>query len=144
MKKLGSSSVPFTLLFPRHSPTSVTVQPTPDDPEGTHPCGVEYYVRCYVLETEKERSHRKSAVSMIIRKIQYAPTRPGRQPCTVVKKDFMFSPGAVQTNKVTHPRGLVIVRLVINTVNLPQHYHSFWLRYAKIYIFSSMVNIIMH
>ena len=35
----------------------------------------------------------RSAVSMAIRKIQYAPTKPGRQPCTVVKKDFMFSPG---------------------------------------------------
>lgn len=30
---------------------------------------------------------------MAIRKIQYAPTKPGRQPCTVVRKDFMFSPG---------------------------------------------------
>jgi len=96
MKKLGSSSIPFTLLFPRHSPTSVTLTPGPDDSPDTPPCGVEYYVRCYVLETEKERSHRKSAVSMTIRKIQYAPTRPGRQPCTVVKKDFMFSPGELE------------------------------------------------
>ena len=93
MKKLGSSSIPFTLHFPRHSPTSVTLQPGPEDNADSSPCGVEYYVRCYVLETEQERSHRKSAVSMTIRKIQYAPTRPGRQPCTVVKKDFMFSPG---------------------------------------------------
>ena len=29
----------------------------------------------------------------MIRKIQYAPMKPGRQPCTMVKKDFMFSPG---------------------------------------------------
>jgi len=57
---------------------------------------VEYYVRCYVLETEKERSHRRSTVAMAIRKIQYAPTKPGRQPCTVVRKDFMFSPGELE------------------------------------------------
>jgi len=31
------------------------------------PCGVEYFVRCYVLETEKNTSHRKSTVSMAIR-----------------------------------------------------------------------------
>ena len=27
----------------------------------------------------------------MIRKIQYAPMKPGRQPCTMVRKDFMFS-----------------------------------------------------
>lgn len=93
MKKLGSSSVPFTLHFPRHSPTSVTLQPGPGDTTAATPCGVEYFVRCYVLDTNKDQSHRKSSVSMTVRKIQYAPTRPGRQPCTLVRKDFMFSPG---------------------------------------------------
>ena len=29
---------------------------------------------------------------MMIRKIQYAPMKPGRQPCTMVRKDFMFYP----------------------------------------------------
>ena len=33
---------------------------------------------------------------MMIRKIQYAPMKPGRQPCTMVKKDFMFSPGELE------------------------------------------------
>ncbi len=33
---------------------------------------------------------------MMIRKIQYAPMKPGRQPCTMVKKDFMFSPGDLE------------------------------------------------
>ena len=27
---------------------------------------------------------------MMIRKIQYAPMKPGRQPCTMVREDFMF------------------------------------------------------
>lgn len=94
MKKLGPSSFPFNFTFPRHSPTSVTLQPGEDSQAS--PCGVEYFVRCYVLETDKERSHRRSAVSLAIRKIQYAPTKPGRQPCTVVRKDFMFSPGELE------------------------------------------------
>ena len=33
---------------------------------------------------------------MVFRKIQYAPTRPGRQPSTTVRKDFMFSPGELE------------------------------------------------
>eukprot|EP00095_Tigriopus_kingsejongensis_P012672 maker-scaffold22_size673200-snap-gene-2.19 protein:Tk12672 transcript:maker-scaffold22_size673200-snap-gene-2.19-mRNA-1 annotation:"arrestin1 precursor" len=94
LKKLGSTAFPFNLTFPRHSPTSVTLEPQ-NGGEGT-PCGVEYFVRCYVLDTDKDKSHRRSAVSLAIRKIQYAPTKPGRQPCTVVRKDFMFSPGELE------------------------------------------------
>ena len=33
---------------------------------------------------------------MAIRKIQYAPSTQGRQPCTVVRKDFMLSPGQLE------------------------------------------------
>lgn len=33
---------------------------------------------------------------MAIRKIQYAPSKQGRQPCTVVRKDFMLSPGELE------------------------------------------------
>lgn len=33
---------------------------------------------------------------MGIRKIQYAPTKEGRQPCTVVRKDFLMSPGELE------------------------------------------------
>ena len=83
----------------------MTLAPQADDPPGCIPCGVEYYIRCYVLEADKGSQDRKSAVSMTIRKIQYAPTRPGRQPCTVVKKDFMFSPGIkVYTTKTNEEK----------------------------------------
>lgn len=33
---------------------------------------------------------------MAIRKVQYAPSKQGRQPCTVVRKDFMMSPGEME------------------------------------------------
>lgn len=33
---------------------------------------------------------------MTIRKIQYAPSKQGRQPCTIVRKDFMMSPGELE------------------------------------------------
>lgn len=31
-----------------------------------------------------------------IRKVQYAPSKPGPQPCTVVRKDFVLSPGQLE------------------------------------------------
>jgi len=117
--KLGPNSFPFQLNFPRHCPTSVSLVPAPDEtkvkkyllsknfiPPGVgetgSPCGVEYFIRAYVLNSDdtredgSNRPNRKSIVSMMIRKIQYAPMKPGRQPCTMVRKDFMFSPGDME------------------------------------------------
>lgn len=31
-----------------------------------------------------------------IRKVQYAPAKAGPQPCTVVRKDFVLSPGQLE------------------------------------------------
>lgn len=88
LTKLGKNAYPFHLEFPTHSPNSVTLAPGPED--AGEPCGVEFYVRG-VVQDEIDPSHR-SAVNLAIRKIQFAPTRPGRQPSTTVRKDFMFSP----------------------------------------------------
>jgi len=44
----------------------------------------------------------RSFVAMRIRKIQFAPVmRPlSRHPCTIVRKDFMFSPGQLELEAV--------------------------------------------
>ena len=55
---------------------------------------MEYYVRGIMMEDGQ--GSKKTTVNMAIRKIQYAPTRPGRQPSTTVRKDFMFSPGELE------------------------------------------------
>lgn len=59
---------------------------------------------------------------MRIRKIQFAPVmRPlSRHPCTIVRKDFMFSPGqleleAVLDKQVSH------VRLTIKIITLSNY-----------------------
>lgn len=31
-----------------------------------------------------------------VRKVQYAPTKQGVQPCTIVRKDFLLSPGELE------------------------------------------------
>jgi len=94
MKKLGPNSYPFTFKMPEKAPPSVTIQPGRED-EGK-PCGVEYYIKVYVGDSEEDRSHKRSTIHLNIRRIQFAPTKTGRQPCTVVRKDFMLSPGALE------------------------------------------------
>ena len=94
MRKLGSNAIPFTFEFPQSAPSSVTLQPGPDDTG--EPCGVSYVIKVYAGETETDVTHKRSTVTMGIRKIQYAPTKQGRQPCTVVRKDFLLSPGELE------------------------------------------------
>ena len=89
LSKLGKDAFPFHLEFPHNSPTSVTLQP---GLEAGEPCGVEYYVRAVVEQLDRE----KTCVNMTIRKIQFAPTRQGRQPSTTVRKDFLFSEGVLE------------------------------------------------
>lgn len=94
LKKLGPDCYPFTFTLPQNAPASVTLQPGLED--AGQPCGVHYFVKIFVGENETDRSHNRSTVTMAIRKVQYAPSKQGRQPCTVVRKDFMLSPGELE------------------------------------------------
>ncbi|XP_059483038.1 arrestin homolog [Neocloeon triangulifer] len=94
VKKLGANAFPFTFQLPTSAPGSVTLQPGPDD--GGQPCGVSYYVKIFAGENNTDTSHKRSTVALGIRKIQFAPSKMGRQPCTVVRKDFMLSPGELE------------------------------------------------
>lgn len=94
LRKLGPNAIPFTFNFPQSAPSSVTLQPGPD--ETGEPCGVSYYIKIFSGENETDLTHKRSTVNLGIRKIQYAPTKQGRQPCTVVRKDFLLSPGELE------------------------------------------------
>ncbi|XP_076165871.1 arrestin 1 [Ptiloglossa arizonensis] len=94
LRKLGPNAIPFTFKFPPTAPSSVTLQP--GEGETGEPCGVSYYVKIYAGDTETDITHKRSTVTMGIRKIQYTPTKQGRQPCTVVRKDFLLSPGDLE------------------------------------------------
>lgn len=94
LRKLGQNAIPFMFEFPQGAPSSVTLQPGAD--EKGEPCGVSYIVKVYAGETETDVTHKRSTVAMGVRKIQYAPTKQGRQPCTVVRKDFLLSPGELE------------------------------------------------
>lgn len=94
LKKLGACAFPFTFALPQGAPSSVTLQQGPD--EAGEPCGVSYHVRIFAGESETDNAHKRSTVSLGIRKVQFAPTKQGRQPCTVVRKDFLLSPGELE------------------------------------------------
>uniref|UniRef100_A0A1L8DLX0 Phosrestin-2 n=1 Tax=Nyssomyia neivai TaxID=330878 RepID=A0A1L8DLX0_9DIPT len=94
LKKLGPNAYPFTFTIEPSAPASITLQKGQDE-EGD-PCGVQYFVKLFTGESETDRSHRRSTVTLGIRKVQYAPTKQGAQPCTVVRKDFMLSPGELE------------------------------------------------
>ncbi|XP_054284658.1 arrestin homolog [Macrosteles quadrilineatus] len=94
LKKLGPNAFPFKFTISPSAPASVILQPGPED-QG-EPCGVQFYVKIFVGENETDRSHRRSTVALAFRKVQYAPSKQGRQPCTVVRKDFLLSPGELE------------------------------------------------
>ncbi|KAG8037089.1 hypothetical protein G9C98_004411 [Cotesia typhae] len=94
LKKLGPNAVAFNFTFPQCSPASVTLQQGAG--ESGEPCGVSYYVKIFAGENETDVNHKRSTICLGIRKVQFAPTKQGRQPCTVVRKDFLLSPGELE------------------------------------------------
>lgn len=94
LKKLGQNAFPFMLNMPTNSPASIILQQKAGDE--SQPCGVQYFVKIFTGESEIDRSHRRSTVSLGIRKVQYAPAKQGVQPCTIVRKDFLLSPGELE------------------------------------------------
>ncbi|KAH9629646.1 hypothetical protein HF086_001618 [Spodoptera exigua] len=118
IKKLGEGAVPFRLTVPAGAPGSVTLQPGLED-EG-EPCGVQYYVKVFVGDSEIDRSHRRSTVALGIRKVQYAPAKPGPQPCTVVRKDFVLSPGQLELELTLDKQVPMVYACVCVLIKLPE------------------------
>jgi len=93
IKKLGPEALPFTFKMPPNAPPSVTIQTGGED---SKPCGVEYSIKIFVGEGEEDKAHKRSSIILVVRRIQFAPSSQGRTPCTIVRKDFMLSPGELE------------------------------------------------
>lgn len=94
VRKLGPNAYPFLFHFPPASPSSVTLQQEGDD--NGKPLGVEYTIRAYVADSQDDRQHKRSQVSLVIKKLQYAPSNRGqRLPSSLVSKGFTFSNGKI-------------------------------------------------
>jgi len=90
IKKLGANAYPFFFELPPHCPASVTLQPAPGDTG--KPCGIDYEMKAYVGDTVEDKPHKRNSVKLAIRKVMYAPSKPGDQPSVEVSKEFMMSP----------------------------------------------------
>merc|ERR1712061_773491 len=49
-------------------------------------------MKAYVGDTVEDKPHKRNSVRLAIRKVMYAPSKPGEQPSIEVSKEFMMSP----------------------------------------------------
>ncbi|XP_078401113.1 beta-arrestin-1 isoform X1 [Cetorhinus maximus] len=89
IKKLGEHAYPFTFEIPPNLPCSVTLQPGPEDTGKA--CGVDFEVKTYCAENMEEKIHKRNSVRLVIRKVQYAPEKPGPQPMAETTRQFLMS-----------------------------------------------------
>ncbi|TSN57727.1 Beta-arrestin-1 [Bagarius yarrelli] len=89
IKKLGEHAYPFTFEIPPNLPCSVTLQPGPEDTGKA--CGVDFEVKAFCAENIEEKIHKRNSVRLIIRKVQYAPEKPGPQPMAETTRQFLMS-----------------------------------------------------
>ncbi|XP_017598292.1 PREDICTED: arrestin-C isoform X1 [Corvus brachyrhynchos] len=89
MKKLGENAYPFTFEIATNLPCSITLQPGPDDVGKA--CGVDFEVKGFCAENLEEKIHKRNSVRLIIRKVQFAPTKTGPAPRAETTRQFMMS-----------------------------------------------------
>uniref|UniRef100_A0A8C8C5J9 Beta-arrestin-1 n=1 Tax=Oncorhynchus tshawytscha TaxID=74940 RepID=A0A8C8C5J9_ONCTS len=89
IKKLGEHAHPFTFEIPLNLPCSVTLQPGPEDTGKA--CGVDFEVKAFCSENVQDKIHRRNSVRLVIRKVQYAPEKPGPQPMAETTRQFLMS-----------------------------------------------------
>uniref|UniRef100_A0A8C1UJU1 Arrestin red cell-like n=1 Tax=Cyprinus carpio TaxID=7962 RepID=A0A8C1UJU1_CYPCA len=89
LKKLGQNAYPFHFSIPQNLPCSVTLQPGPEDTGKA--CGVDFEIRAFCAKTMEEKNHKRNSVRLVIRKVQYAPEKPGPQPMVETTRSFLMS-----------------------------------------------------
>ncbi|XP_036380000.1 arrestin red cell isoform X3 [Megalops cyprinoides] len=89
LKKLGQHAHPFYFTIPQNLPCSVTLQPGPEDTGKA--CGVDFEIRAFCGKAVDEKIHKRNSVRLVIRKVQYAPEKPGPQPMVETSRSFLLS-----------------------------------------------------
>ncbi|CAG02160.1 unnamed protein product, partial [Tetraodon nigroviridis] len=54
-------------------------------------CGVDFEVKAFCAENPEEKIHKRNSVRLVIRKVQYAPEKPGPQPTAETSRQFLMS-----------------------------------------------------
>ncbi|XP_061682939.1 beta-arrestin-1 isoform X5 [Syngnathoides biaculeatus] len=89
LKKLGEHAYPFTFQIPLNLPCSVTLQPGPEDTGKA--CGVDFEIKVFCADNADEKIHKRNSVRLVIRKVQFAPEKPGPQPSAETTRHFLMS-----------------------------------------------------
>lgn len=89
LRKLGDSAYPFFFEFPDNLPCSVAMQPAPSD-VGKQ-CAVEFEVKAFSAERQDSKVKKRSAVRLMIRKVQYGPESHGPAPSVEATREFVMS-----------------------------------------------------
>uniref|UniRef100_A0A8C6Y9D8 Arrestin C-terminal-like domain-containing protein n=1 Tax=Naja naja TaxID=35670 RepID=A0A8C6Y9D8_NAJNA len=89
LRKLGANAHPFSFMIPQNLPCSVTLQPGPEDTGKA--CGVDFEIRAFCAKNLEEKIHKRNSVRLVIRKVQYAPEKPGPQPMAENSRHFLMS-----------------------------------------------------
>nr|XP_006116398.1 beta-arrestin-2 isoform X2 [Pelodiscus sinensis]XP_025037120.1 beta-arrestin-2 isoform X1 [Pelodiscus sinensis] len=89
LPQLGAHAHPFSFTIPQNLPCSVTLQPGPEDTGKA--CGVDYEIRAFCAKSLEEKIHKRNSVRLVIRKVQYAPEKPGPQPMAETTRHFLMS-----------------------------------------------------
>uniref|UniRef100_A0A665UYY3 Arrestin red cell n=1 Tax=Echeneis naucrates TaxID=173247 RepID=A0A665UYY3_ECHNA len=79
----------FCSQIPQNLPCSVTLQPGPEDTGKA--CGVDFEIRAFCAKSIEEKIHKRNSVRLVIRKVQYAPEKPGPQPMVETTRSFLMS-----------------------------------------------------
>uniref|UniRef100_A0A672QQ30 Arrestin red cell-like n=1 Tax=Sinocyclocheilus grahami TaxID=75366 RepID=A0A672QQ30_SINGR len=95
LKKLGQNAYPFNFMIPQNLPCSVTLQPGPED-TGKVMTLVDFLIdqhipKAFCAKTVDEKTHKRNSVRLVIRKVQYAPEKPGPQPMVETTRSFLMS-----------------------------------------------------
>uniref|UniRef100_A0A8C6SG57 S-arrestin n=1 Tax=Neogobius melanostomus TaxID=47308 RepID=A0A8C6SG57_9GOBI len=89
LRKLGDNAYPFFFEFPDNLPCSVAMQPSATD-VGKQ-CAVEFEVKAFSAERQDAKVKKRSAVRLMIRKVQFAPETQGPAPCVETTREFVMS-----------------------------------------------------
>ncbi|XP_034039594.1 LOW QUALITY PROTEIN: S-antigen; retina and pineal gland (arrestin) a [Thalassophryne amazonica] len=89
LRKLGDNAYPFFFEFPDNLPCSVAFQPSPIDVGKK--CAVEFEVKAFCAESQDAKVRKRSAVKLLIRKVQFAPEGEGTAPSVETTRDFVMS-----------------------------------------------------
>uniref|UniRef100_A0A8C3MIP1 S-arrestin n=1 Tax=Geospiza parvula TaxID=87175 RepID=A0A8C3MIP1_GEOPR len=82
LKKLGKNAYPFFFTVSISEELLILFLST---------CGVDFEVKAFSTENVEERIHRRNSARLLIRKVQYAPEKPGPQPCAETTWQFFMS-----------------------------------------------------